>query len=58
MPDIIPAAEEPSTRCGGLLLSIGVLALLVSIVLYTFVLSVPEGTGPDGEVTNQDFAHP
>ena len=56
MPDVIRAAEDPSERWSGLLLSIGILALLVSIFLYTFVLGTPEGSGPDGEITNQDFA--
>jgi len=49
-------AEDTSVRWGGLVLTIGILALLVSIILYISVLGSPEGTGPDGEVTNQDFA--
>ena len=56
MPDVIRAAEDPSEHWSGLLLSVGILALLVSIVLYIFVLGTPEGTGLDGEITNQDFA--
>ncbi len=56
MPDVTRAAQDPSERWGGLLLAIGMLTLLVSIALYVFVLGNPEGSGPDGAITNRDFA--
>lgn len=56
MPEVNRVARDPSERWGGLLLAIGMLILLVCIVLYVFVLGNPEGSGPDGEVTNRDFA--